>query len=143
MPSLRPPAFKAILSSKIFFVLGILVVAGIIFAVSKISYRNYETERDISQLQQQLAQLEGDRKRLEELAAFFETDYFAEREARMKLGMQKDGEQATVIQRPAVNETRTEATNQEQNKSTQSEEEISSDKKNNSRAWWNYFFGME
>ncbi len=119
------------------------MLAGIIFAVSKISYRNYETERDISQLQQQLAQLEGDRKRLEELAAFFETDYFAEREARMKLGMQKDGEQATVIQRSVVNETRTEPTNPEQKKSTQSDEEISSDKKNNSRAWWNYFFGME
>lgn len=139
--------FKGILSRKITVVgLGILLLLAV-FQFSQIFYKKYETEKEIEQYEKEIAKLEQQQKKLKDLLTFLNTDYFAEREARLKLGMQKSGEHAVIIpkidERVAIIGESTKGTAVTSNASdsvVRSQPELSAVKKNNPTRWWDYFF---
>ncbi len=137
------PLLYSILFSKTFFVVCAAVLIFIIYNFTKISVTDYKTNQDIDALKKEAASLEGNQKRLTELRAFLSTDFFAEREARLKLGMQRKGESVAVLQTDADKielKQERDATNPEPLSRDSQAVPDENDKKNNPMMWWDYFF---
>lgn len=74
-----------------------LVFIGIIFAFAKDGYRRYQIDKEITEFKRQMASLEKENKILTELLDYFSSDKSLEKEARIKLGLAKEGEKLVII----------------------------------------------
>ncbi len=129
---------RTAISSRWFFLVGIAVLALLFVAFSKIVYVNYGTHQNIANLEEEIRSLETNQQKLKELSQFLETDYFAEREARIKLGMQKKGEQAVIIEgAPPESAEKPVAKNATPQKAISA---AVSEGASNTQQWWDYFF---
>lgn len=149
MKSLRARITTILSAQLTMVILGLLCIVTL-FELSQIAYKRYETEREIANYEKDIARLQNEQAELKSLLEFLNTDYFAEREARVKLGLQKPGEQVVIVSKP------------EMVVSTESEEEgeqvsggeqpilsalaggvpaEAEQKKNNPAKWGDYFFG--
>ncbi|MFH1192030.1 MAG: septum formation initiator family protein [bacterium] len=111
-------------------VLAIIVVLISLFLVSLIkeTYRNYKVNKEIEKLRSDIEVLRNENSELNYLIDYLNTDYFVEKEARVKFGLKKNGEKVFNIEGNMKDE-------QLENKSENSLEDISNIKK-----WRNYFF---
>ncbi len=138
--------FKKFLQSKITLVVVCIVLVLIAVNAGKIFYKNYEADKDIEALKKDVAVLEDNHRRLEKINTFFESDFFAEKEARLKFGMRKEGEHVVVIQ-DAQREDGAGENNKKGEEGVTTilpggrEVFIQNNKKSNPIQWWDYFFG--
>lgn len=123
------------LSSKAVLVgsLAILTLIGI--TLTKEVYRNYEINREIRVIKENVKNLELRNKELTSLLEYFETDSFREREARQKLNLQKEGEIAVAIPSSRSNTIDLKKIAQLSEQGNQPNQNPS-----NPIKWWNYFF---
>ncbi|MEK7122801.1 MAG: septum formation initiator family protein [Patescibacteria group bacterium] len=147
-PRQRPLALslKSILHSRAVLVVSILLCAGLFFQLVKIVAKSTSTDREIALLQEESDKLADEYQRLERLSTILESDYFAEREARTKLGYKKPGEQAVIIvasdeqgdtgQDESARSNRFAGTQDTRSHETEGDEPPSP-----ARLWWRYFFG--
>lgn len=119
------PSAKKIFSSFIVLILGIIVLAFLLRTWGKVIMRNYEINKEISRLQTEIENLEKSNKELSQLIEYLQTESFKEREARLRLNLQKLGEKVIVISPPEVSEI---VKKKEKEKET------------NFLKWWKYFF---
>lgn len=128
-----PPATKfwSIVTSRIFFIIAGLALLGVSTGIVKSVVRRVEVEREISALKNDIRSLEGKNEDLARLINYFQTPEFKEREARLRLGLQKPGENVVVI--PRLGENGPGATN------TPTEPIFVP----NWKKWVNYFFGQQ
>lgn len=97
MPIRKASIISRILSFRYLFVLN-LVVIGLLFAGFGREYvRARDIQRDIGELQQRAQQLQAKNLELTELATALRTQSNIEREARLKLGLKKPGENVVVV----------------------------------------------
>ena len=89
-------------SKKFSFVpfLILTLVAYVGFLLYQAVYFNYKTSQKIKTLKNQLVDLDSEKQKLESLIAYYQTDTFAELEARKKLGMRMPGEKAIKVDVP-------------------------------------------
>jgi cell division protein FtsB len=127
-----PPSTKfwSIVTSRIFFIIAGLALLGVSTGIVKSVVRRVEVEREISALKNDIKSLEGKNEDLAKLINYFQTPEFKEREARLRLGLQKPGENVVVI--PGLEENGSGATN------TPTEPIFVP----NWKKWVNYFFGQ-
>jgi cell division protein FtsB len=128
-----PPSTKfwSIVTSRIFFIIAGLALLGVSTGIVKSVVRRVEVEREISALKNDIKSLEGKNEDLAKLINYFQTPEFKEREARLRLGLQKPGENVVVI--PGLGENGPGVTNT-------STESIFVP---NWKKWVNYFFGQQ
>jgi len=88
---------KIYLSSKLSLVILVGLLACMLVQFSQIFYKHYETEQEMVNSQKEIERLQGQQTKLKDLLVYLNSDFFAEREARIKLGMQKPGEEAVVL----------------------------------------------
>jgi len=154
MKSLRERV-TTILSSQLTLIGLVLLFAVMLFELSQIAYKHFETEKEISDYEKEITKLQEQQGQLKELLEFLNTDYFAEREARMKLGMQAPNERMVIVSReqsieqeqaPVSENDRVSLTEQPGQASVKlaenpdiSQEEAN--KKSNPSRWGDYFFG--
>lgn len=114
------------------------IIAYVFYQLSQVVYKSFETNQEIAQLKKTVTELEESKVRLESLNSFLSSDFFAEKEARLKLGMQKEGEKVVVIseQKQAV-ETGATGKNAQRELSENTEAGIA---RSNPNRWWDYFF---
>lgn len=98
MPQPRKSLIRRLLELRL-----LLVVNGVILVLLALSFgrefvRNFEIQRDIDRLQSQSVELSAKNLQIAQLNTAFQTESFIEREARLKLGMKKPGENVVVIQ---------------------------------------------
>ena len=123
---------KRFFSSKLFLLLALVLLILIVLAVGKGILRRYQVNREIKALEVEIAKLENNNQELGELIEYLNTDFFAEQEARLKLGLSKEGENVIVVP---------------DNDSSIVSLDIFSNKEYNEKAssnplkWWQYFFG--
>lgn len=144
-----PIILKRILYSRVMLVFSIIIFIVVFFQLIQVVSRGSQTDKEISGLQKQVDELNTEQKRLEQIKSFLQTDFFAEREARTKFGMQKTGEHAVIITGEdagspipndptgSVSDTRKAATLQNQASNTLPVEET------NIHLWFRYFFGLQ
>ncbi|MFH0856652.1 MAG: septum formation initiator family protein [bacterium] len=84
----------------IFIVLvGFLCV--FLISLAKEAYRNYKINKEIKDLRNKIEVLENENMELSSLVNYLKTDNFAEKEARLKLGLKKEGEKVFNIEKLA------------------------------------------
>ncbi len=146
-----------LLESRIvlFLLIGIALVG--LYQFGQLFFKRYDTEQEIRKFQGDITKLEDQQNKIEELQKFLGSSFFAEQEARMRLGLQKPGEKAVVVH--DLKQEGTEETTSPSEKpvkaapKTSREGNIqngvdgqkianvsSEDKKNNPIQWWDYFF---
>lgn len=127
---------RALLLSKLMLFVTIPLLVIIVFKLGEVLVKSYETNQDIKALKKTINDLEGSQRQLKEFNTFLESDFFAEKEARLKLGLQKEGEIAVVLPRsPSPKGQAPNAVGVQQ-----AETSIRLEQKNNPRLWWDYFF---
>ena len=113
-----------------------LIIFYILFLLGRALWVNYNLKKSIDKLNQQIASLEQDKKNLENLNLYYNSDSFKELEARKKLGLKAPGEKVMIVQTSPTPENFPEEISQEQKAvtpSSQNKEEA------NWLLWWQFF----
>jgi len=149
---MRRYSLAQFIRSKLFFVIGIALCIFIALNFVKVFSKSYTTRQDIKRLKNEIAELEKSQGRLQEFYTLLSSDFFAEKEARLKFGLQKKGEHAVVIQESSSAVEKESASDSSRDTSKPSllsrVSNIDSDgfnvkKQNNPKFWWDYFFGVQ
>ena len=115
----------------IWIILALLIVAGyLIFIFSRSVWRNFEINRELLNLDEETEELKVKQEYLTNLIAYYKTKSFAEKEARSKLGLKKEGETVLPLPRRASLEKK-----EEKLENTPQVRE-----KTNLERWWKFFF---
>src|SRR3989339_1300615 len=100
----RKPFLKQILGLRSLFLINVVVIAFLSLSLGREFMRHVDIQQDVQDLQEQSESLAARHLQLTELHTAIQTESFIEREARLKLGMSKPGEQVVVIQEGKVEE---------------------------------------
>ncbi len=120
----KKPFFKVLFYSYFFSLILILILILFLFGLLKNFFQKRQPLiREISILEEEIRKLEGEKLNLLETLEYLKSDFYKEKEAREKFGLQKPGEKAVVILPPEKKEEVKETT----------QKEISNFKK-----WWYY-----
>lgn len=144
MPQPRSTFVQRIVKWRFFFVLNLLLVVFLGMTLGREFFRTREIQNEISELQAQADSLAARNIALSELQTAVQTESFIEREARLKLGMKKPGEEVVVIQGKAEGTTEGTGTSVAENETdplglvlaTQGDQPRTA----NVTKWWYYFF---
>lgn len=88
--------------SKLFFVVGIVVLIAISSNVVKEVVRQISIQHDIKRLEHEIAELEERNSQVSQLLQSLNSSSTLEKEARTKLGVQKEGETVISLSQPQV-----------------------------------------
>ncbi|MCD4704576.1 septum formation initiator family protein [bacterium] len=121
--------FFRILSSKLFFIVFLLIVIYLAINVYGEFKKRSQVKKEISDLQMEIKDLEKENSDLLGLIGYFETDEYVESFSREKLGYKKPGEKIIIFTEDdsgIINYT----------------EDVKNGKIKvaNIKLWWNYFF---
>ncbi|TAL20526.1 hypothetical protein EPN90_00735 [Patescibacteria group bacterium] len=111
--------------SKIFLVTLLAAVIFVGMGVGRMIVQNRALAREVAALAAEAETLESKNDELVELAKRVQTDSFIERDARLKLGLKKPGEDVLVVRRQGE---------------ASSTVQVAREEENNSARWWRYFF---
>jgi len=90
--------FAALFRSQFFIsLLGLAILAGIVYPWSKNYLKKREVEKEIAKLKQEIEEIEGKNDSLKKAIDYLNSDQFVEEQARLKLGLKKAGENVIVI----------------------------------------------
>ncbi len=124
---------------KIFLFFVFLVLAVFLgFIIFKMSYQAEKQSginEEISKLQKQADQLEGENQDLKEIIGYLKTDDFKEKEAKDKLNLIKEGEQMILVKEDSLEDY---IGGENEDKKT----EIIVHRENY-YYWWHYFFSIK
>lgn len=133
MAAKEPSSFVSkLFDSKIVVLGGAIIVVLFGVAVTKELLRRYEINKEITALEQEAAELDSRQKELSGLIEYFQSDAFKEREARERLGLQREGESVVVLPNIENGELGTVAGDRTS--------VAESGNRSNMQKWWNYFF---
>lgn len=148
---MRRYSLAQFLRSRIVFFVGIALCIFIALNFVKVFSKSYSTRQDIKRLKDEIGKLEKNQQRLDEFYSLLSSDFFAEKEARLKFGLQRQGEHAIVIQENGASIERSESQKDSSNDSKSQNTLLVSDsdvgrkdagKQNNPKIWWDYFFSI-
>ncbi len=129
------------LSSRVFIIIGICFLVFIGFSLGKETYRNYQIEKEIQALEEEISSIEKNNDNLTHLIEYFKTESYQEKEARQKLGLQKEGEKVVVITEENIEPEELEMESAENSvQAFNQSEEIQKEEISNPRKWWNFIF---
>lgn len=89
--------FKNLTWRHLINVIALAVIGYMTVATLNVIARNYELQREVDRLQEEIALLELQNNELEYQIAYYQTDAFADKEARDKLGLAAPGEQVVIF----------------------------------------------
>lgn len=115
--------------------IGLGAIIMISLALTQETYRRYQIQKEIEDLQTQVGKKERDNEKLKGMIQYFKTDDFQEKEAKEKLSVQKEGEKVLLVKgdQPTVDSSKP----QELVETPLPEQK---DNRTNLRKWWDYFF---
>ena len=118
--------FKDFFNSKLFLIVLILILFFSSLSLFKELKKRNEKGKEMISKEEEIMKLEEENKRIEEIVSSEGTDFLKEREARLKLGLKKPGENVMIIIKQAEGKT----------VGTSSQEKTES----NLIKWWRRFF---
>ncbi|NQU77207.1 septum formation initiator family protein [Candidatus Falkowbacteria bacterium] len=121
---------KNFLSSKFFFIISLVVLVLVGFALTKIIYRRLQIKKETTKLEQKIKDLEKNNFELTQLTDYLNTNAYKEKAARGELGLKKPDENVVVIIKEESTKTAIILDNNI----------IGEDTVPNHQKWWQYFF---
>ena len=112
---------------KVIPVVGFIIMVYTLFSLSKVVWRNYQVEKETTELEEEIVELEEENQKFSNMIAYFKTDAYREKEARQRLGYKKPGEEVVLV--PDVGESSVTV--------TEAKKELP---RTTSQAWWDFFF---
>lgn len=97
MPRSEPKSIRRLLAQRGALTVSVALCAFLFFQLVGVVRKSADTDATIDLLRAEHVRLSEEKKKREHIRALLETDYFAEREARTKLGYKKNGERAVII----------------------------------------------
>lgn len=94
--------FWSLATSRLFLTVAVGALVAVSAGIVNVALRRSEVEREVEALKAELRQSEGSNDELRRLIEYFSTPEYREREARLRLGLQKPGENVVVV--PGVGE---------------------------------------
>jgi len=128
--SARKPKTK--LLPKFYILPFFLIIGYILFLLGKTVWQNYQVNKSIRNLQNEINQLAEDNKNLQNQIQYYQSTTYKEEQARLKLGYQKPGEKVFVVV-SAQSQPVSEKNNQNFQKNPE-------DLRPNYLKWWEYLF---
>ena len=129
----RQPNFinKILYNQKFLSFLGLIIIVLISFPLARTVSQRYKIDQEIESLGSEISELENTNQDLNKLISYLESDQFVEEQARLNLGLRKEGEDVLVIKDPA-----------ELNKVSGADgiKDLNSKDLSNLQQWLNYFF---
>jgi len=123
---------KKLFLSRWFFAGGMVVLVFLSTAFFRAYYRNYQVEREIKNLQDEIKRLEAKRIETIDILQYVKSPAYAEEKARTELNLTKDGEQMAIISGGSASV----------NRGGQAKENlVNFTYLSNPLKWWRYFFG--
>lgn len=113
-----------------------LVIFYILFLLSRTLWTNYNLRASIEKLNQQIAVLNKEKKTLENLNLYYQSDSFKELEARRKLGLKAPGEQVMILSTTPAPQNFSQELEKEKEKTAPKANETSNP---NWLLWWDFF----
>jgi cell division protein FtsB len=98
MPRHHRTWLRRVLEFRFLFVVNMIVLIFLAWSFGREFLRNREIQRDIASLQAEADALQARNLEITRLHSTLQTESSIEREARLKLGLKKPGEQVVVIQ---------------------------------------------
>lgn len=129
----RKSIIGKLFSFKLFFLAVMLVIVIFGPALGSEFYRNYQIEKEIESLKNEIDTLDKNNYQLSKLVEYYNTDQFKEREARKRLNLKKEGESLVIIKQRGV----------DLKKTSEMEEKANVENLPNYKKWWNYFFEVK
>lgn len=98
--------------------------------------KEQQVNKEIKSLKEEISEIEGENRELDKLIEYLESDQFLEEQARLNLGLKKEGEEVLVI-KEGREEGRVAgiSENGEESGKAETKTEVS-----NPIKWWRYFF---
>jgi len=127
---MRRVTSRSLLASKIVLLVGCAGVILVVVATVREAQRRRSVQKEISSIEEEIARIEQQRERLTDLVGHAGSPAFIEREARLRLGLQRPGETVLIVPES------TGGTKPPGEASAVPVEEPSS----NLRKWWRYVF---
>lgn len=128
--------WRRILYSQLVIVVGIGFIVMFSIGISKRMVRQHQLDKEVSGLNREIARLEKSNQEFNRLLTYLNSNDFLEEEARMKLGLKKEGEQVAIIN----DKLKTEKPKKEIQ--TKIYQPAQPRQKGNSEKWWFYFFSI-
>lgn len=117
-------------SSKFFIFILILILIGVITAVTKESYRKYQISKETAGFKEEIESLKKENELLSNILDYLNSEKSLEKEARLKLNLLKEGEKLVII----TPDKKTDSENQ-------SLKDIQETQSSNFKKWREYLFG--
>ncbi len=136
---------RLIFNQKSLVILGLIIIIFVSIRLVENLKKRYYVNKEIKELEKEIAGLENKNLNFEELLTYLESEQFIEEQARLNLGLKKEGEEVVIVQ--SDNNQPKEFSN----KSKESQIYTTLGKKEvkptslltNPRKWWNYFFSKK
>ncbi|KKR20423.1 MAG: Septum formation initiator [Parcubacteria group bacterium GW2011_GWE2_39_37] len=78
-------------------IIGVVLLIAISIPLAKNLSRRYRINNEISQLDKEIQEIEKKNTDLQKLIKYLESDQFAEEQARLNLGLKKEGESVAIV----------------------------------------------
>lgn len=131
----RPSFLSRLFHSRLFLLACVLLIGVLALAVARQTMRNRDIMREITSLEARARSLEQENIRIGDLQQALQTESELEKEARLKLGLKKPGENVVIIkeevQKPTTFRSLEELTG---------DPEVTPEHVANPVRWWRYFF---
>ncbi|MBI2475363.1 septum formation initiator family protein [Candidatus Uhrbacteria bacterium] len=140
MTSYRQSFISRLIRWRFLVVVNVVIIVFLGLTFGREFFRSREIQSEINKLQSQADTLAARNIALSELQTAIQTESFIEREARLKLGMKKPGEEVVVIQEGGEGDKGRvgEEENDPLNLVLDDQSELT--RIANSTKWWYYFF---
>ncbi|MBA3046869.1 septum formation initiator family protein [Patescibacteria group bacterium] len=88
---------KILFNQKILALAGVVVIILISVPLAKNISQRYRIDQEIKEMEREIAELESKNNGLSEAIRYLESNQFIEEQARLRLGLKKQGEEVAVI----------------------------------------------
>ena len=119
--------YRLVSSQRFLAIIGLVFLVVIIFPLAKTYSQRRLVEKEITDVQNQIANFENQNQQLQELIAYLQSDQSLEEQARLNLNLKKPGEEVVVVENKKlkINEINASSTVVVES---------------NLSKWWHYFF---
>jgi len=135
------PFLKKLFQWRLFFVVNVLLILFLGVTLGRDYLKTHEIQKEINDLQAEAGSLQAKNLSMSELQTAIQTESYIEREARLKLGMKKPGENVVIFtSSPTPQPTETSEDHDPSDPlrlvlDTESKKTVA-----NATKWWYYFF---
>ena len=133
---------RIVFHPKMMAVLGLMILILISFPLAKTITQRYRINQEIKELQEEIENINKKNTNLKKVIEYFKSDQFVEEQARLNLGLRKQGEEVAVIQNISEEILANNILNSEEIifNIPGLEKEVLPKKISNLQKWWSYFF---